>query len=124
MRLLWLTYERPPHPDAVCHPASEDEADFVIALLQRSHRERMHLTGQLIRFLAEQQHLAMMDRRSVACRTPSGLYRCVPWRMAKWLRHVLPAAESVIQHTVNRIDHWRRQSSADFQSISPASAAS
>ncbi len=121
MRLLWLTYERLPHPDAVCHPATGDEAEFVIALLQRPYRERTHLAGQLIRYLAEQNQRAATDRCSVACRTPSGLYRCVPWRLAKWLRHVLPAAESVIQDTIGRVENWQRQQQCpgEFQHLSP-----
>ncbi len=121
MRLLWLTYERSPHPDAVCHPATDDEAEFIIALLQRPYRERVHLAGQLIRYLAEQNQRAAADRCSVACRTPSGLYRCVPWRLAKWLRHVLPASDSVIQDTIRRIENWRwqRPQPGEFQQLSP-----
>jgi len=123
MRLLWLTYERPPHADAVCYPASEDDAEFVVALLKRPYRERTRLTGQLIRFLAEQDRKPPLDRCSVACRTPSGLYRRVPWRLAKWLRHVLPAAESVIQQTIARIDQWRRRATDEFHNVSPTSPA-
>lgn len=123
MRLLWLTYERPPHPDTVCHPVTEDEAEFVVALLKRPYHERARLTEQLIRFLAEQDGKSSLDRCSVACRTPSGLYRCVPWRLAKWLRHVLPAAESVTQQTIARIDQWRQRTSDEFQSLSPISPA-
>ena len=113
MRLLWLTYERLPHPDAICHPATEEEADFVLALLRRPYRERMHLTGQLIRFLAEEQRRPPVLRRSVACRTPTGLYRCVPWRLAKWLRHVLPATESAVNDTIARIERWKRHQHAN-----------
>lgn len=110
MRLLWLTYERSPHPDAVSHPATDDDAAFVIALLQRPDRERIRLTEQLARFLAEQKLRAATDRSSVACRMPSGLYHLVPWRLAQWLRHVLPATEPVIEDTIARIQQWRQRS--------------
>ncbi|MGD9853825.1 MAG: hypothetical protein AB7U20_02645 [Planctomycetaceae bacterium] len=119
MRLLWLAYERPPHPDAVCHPASEEEAEFVLALLRRNYGERARLTEQLVRFLAEETRRNAVDRRSVACRTPSGLYRCVPWRLAKWLRHVLPATESAVQRTIARIEQWRRHGSGESDIVSP-----
>jgi hypothetical protein len=114
MRILWLTYERPPHPEAVCHPATEEDADFVLALLRRPYRERMHLTGQLIQFLAGEERRAPVLRRSIACRTPTGLYRCVPWRLARWLRHVLPATESAVDDTIARIERWRRQQGPNF----------
>jgi hypothetical protein len=116
MRLLWLTYERPPHPDAVCHPATEEETDFVLALLRRPYRERMHLTGQLIRFLAEEVRRAPVLRRALACRTPGGLYHCVSWRLAKWLRHALPATESAVDDTIARIERWRRTGDANLVS--------
>ncbi|MBX3437581.1 MAG: hypothetical protein KF861_08835 [Planctomycetaceae bacterium] len=112
MRLLWLTFEHPPHPDAVSHPASDEELEFVLALLRRPIAERTRLAGQLINFLAEQNRRPALDRQSVACRTPAGLYRCVPWRLAKWLRHVLPAPQSVIERTTARIEHWRQQRDA------------
>ena len=121
MRLLWLTYERAPHPDAICHPATVDDAEFVIALLRRPYAERIGLTEQLARFLSKQKPLAATKRGAVACRTPSGLYRSVPWRLAKWLRHVLPATDSVIEDTIARIERWQRKTSTDLTCLSSTS---
>lgn len=121
MRLLWLTYERSPHPDAICHPATDDDAELVIALLRRPYRERIRLTEQLAHFLSQEARRPAPDRTSVACRTPGGLYHPVPWRLAKWLRHVLPATESVIENTITRIERWRRQSSSEIQCLSTTS---
>lgn len=121
MRLLWLSYERSPHPDAICHPATIDDAEFVIALLRRPYSERIRLTEQLARFLSTQERLTPTERLPIACRTPSGLYRSVPWRLAKWLRHVLPATESVIKDTIARVEWWQHQSSAELTCLSPTS---
>ncbi len=121
MRLLWLTYERSPHPDAICHPATEEDAEFVLTLLRRPYCERMRLTEQLACFLGKQKRDSATDRTSVACRTPSGLYRSVPWRLAKWLRHVLPATDSVLEDTIARIEQWQRRSSPELQCLSATS---
>lgn len=94
------------------HPVDSHEADFVVALLQRPHQRRMHLTRQLAKYLAQHEQLPPTDRPAVPCRTPSGLYHVVPWRLAKWLRHVLPAHESVIHRTVARIQQWQSAASS------------
>lgn len=116
MRVLWLIYERAGHPDAVCYGATADEARFVLRLLRESRRERTRLAGQLINFLETESKRTAPDRRAVSCRIPGGLYRCVPWRLAKWLRFALPAPESAVDETVARIERWLGQpvGDADF----------
>ncbi|MCA9074677.1 MAG: hypothetical protein KDA93_06570 [Planctomycetaceae bacterium] len=121
MRLLWLTYERTPHPDAICYPATDDDAEFVLALLKRPYPERIRLTEQLARYLTQQKRVAATERTAVACRTPGGLYRSVPWRLAKWLRHVLPATDSVLEDTRVHIEQWQRQTSNGLTCLSPLS---
>ena len=112
MRLLWLTYERPPHPDAVVHPVDSRDAAFVIALLEHPYERRIELTRQLAVYLATQDSVPQVDRQPVPCRTPSGLYHLVPWRLAKWLRHTLPASECVIDRTLVQIQQWQSADSA------------
>ena len=112
MKLLWLVYERPPHPDAVVHPIETADADFVLALLEHPYERRIDLTRQLSNYLKAQEAAPPTNRPPVPCRMPSGLYRLVPWRLAKWLRHVLPAPESVIRRTASRIERWRSASSS------------
>lgn len=111
-RILWLAFEKPPHRDAVCHPATVDDVLFVLELLEtpREHRER--LSQQLQRYLASQAALDPWSRPAVPCRRPSGLYSLVPWRLAKWLSVVLPATPSVHERTRNRLEAWLQTSNA------------
>ena len=107
MRQLWLTYECPPHPDAVMHPVDSDEAEFVIGILSSPYDRRLHLTAQLDAYLTSQSAKPFLERQPVPCRTPGGVFRLVPWRLAKWLRHALPSADSVLSETITRIEQWR-----------------
>jgi hypothetical protein len=79
------------------------------------------MTEQLAGFLAAEARNLSLDRRAVVCRTPSGLYRCVPWRLAKWLRHVLPATESAVEDTIARIERWLRRPAEEADTAAIAS---
>lgn len=105
-RILWLVFERVPHPDAVAYPAGEDDARFVRELFALPYAERLRLAGQLRRFEASESVRPAVARRFVSCRMPSGLYHPVPWRLARWLARVLIADEAVISRAGARIDRW------------------
>ena len=105
-RTLWLKFERPPHPDAVVHPASEEELRLVVALLELPVRERNHLSGLLRNWLKRCGRQSPFDRPGVAVRFGAGLYQPIPWRLAKWLASVLPISESGAIAIRRRIQHW------------------
>ena len=109
-RILWLAFERPPHPDAVRYPACESDLEFVLEYLSLPARRRRHLAEQLRNYLAEQQIASPFARKNVPCRRSSGLYQLVPWRLAKWLSHVLPADETKLTETASRIRDWLNRS--------------
>lgn len=121
-RILWLVYERPPHPDAVSCPAGEEDARLVLELLARPYSQRLHLAEQLRNFHKGQDRRPIADRQRVPCRRPSGLYHPVPWRLAKWLACVLPAGTAVIERTTTRIHTWLEQNS-ETQVVSPTAGA-
>lgn len=105
-RLLYLAFERPPHPDAVCYPATADDVLFVLEQFDREPIARIELARQLRRYLEQQEGLAPWQRPAVPCRRPAGLYALVPWRFAKWLSVVLPASEGRIEQTRRRLLRW------------------
>jgi hypothetical protein len=105
-RILWLKFERPPHPEAVVHPANEEELRLVIALLEMPARERGRLSGLLRNWLSASEKFPVHDRPGVAVRFGEGLYQPVSWRLAKWLACVLPISESGAIATRRRIQHW------------------
>jgi hypothetical protein len=105
-RVLMLAFEMPPHPDAVCHPATKDDVLFAIELLSSPGPERRHLAARLRRFLAMQAGITPWLRPGVPCRRTSGLYAIVPWRFAKWLTVVLPASDGLIERTNHRLKRW------------------
>jgi len=111
-RLLWLAFERPPHPAAVCHPATIEDVLFVLELLDAPEPRRQHLSAQLRRYLDQQRDIAPWSRPAVPCRRDSGLYALVPWRMAQWLSHVLPATPGLIERTRRRLELWLREASS------------
>ena len=108
-RLLWLVYERPPHPDAVSYPAEEDDVRLAIELLESPYVRRRHVAEQLRNFLAAQSRRSPLDRQRVPCRRASGWYHLVPWRFAKWLAAVLPAPDSIAAATARRLHDWLAQ---------------
>ncbi len=109
-RILWLAYERLPHPDAVSYPAGEDDVHLVLELLARPYADRQRISEQLRRYQTEQDTLPTFCRQSIPCRRNSGLYHLVPWRLAKWLSAVLRAEDPVIERTQTRIRNWLQRS--------------
>ena len=111
-RHLWLVYERLGHPDAVSYPADEQDARCALELLSHPYARRLHLAGQLRKFLKQQERRPVFSRNKVPCRRDSGLYHLVPWRFAKWLSVVLPAEDAVIESTASRIRTWLKADGA------------
>ncbi len=105
-RLLWLAFERPPHPDAVCHPATIDDVLLALGLMSGEEDDRRRLAGQLRRYLDQQSSVAPWLRPTVPCRRATGLYALVPWRLAKWLSVVLAASPGLIERTTTRLETW------------------
>jgi hypothetical protein len=105
-RTLWLGYERPPHADAVAHPANEDELRLVMALLELPGRDRNRLSGHLRNWLSASERETPHNRPGVAVRFGEGLYQPVPWRLAKWLACVLPIGDGGAISTRSRIRRW------------------
>lgn len=103
---LWLVYERPPHPDAVCYSASLHDVMFVLELLDTAPDHRQRLSAQLRRYLAQQADIAPALRPAIPCRRESGLYALVPWRFAQWLAAVLPVTPSALERTRQRLQQW------------------
>ncbi|MBW3540656.1 MAG: hypothetical protein KY476_10325 [Planctomycetes bacterium] len=118
-RHLWLVFERPPHPEAVSYPAGEEDLRLVLDALQRPYPQRRHLAEQLRNFLASQQSLPLFGRERVPMRLSTGLYHPVAWRLACWLARVLPAPDSAIQQTIDRIRRWLEQEHEQPQVLNP-----
>ncbi len=106
MRVLWLVFERLPHPEAVCYAAGDADARLASVLLSQPRAERVRYAGQLRNFLREQEALSPWDRPGVACREGEGLYRVISWRFAKWLANVLPAEGTQLEGVRGRIAGW------------------
>lgn len=105
-RILWLVYERVPHPDAVSYPAVEEDVRLVLELLSRSYPERLQQAEQMRNYLSEQREVSVIDRKTVPIRRVSGLYQPASWRLVKWLSMVLPAGEGVVMNTKKRMRMW------------------
>lgn len=106
-RILWLAYERPPHPDAVCHPATQADVLLVLELLERPEPVRRHMAESLRGMLREQREIVPWQRPSIPCRQQNGWYVLIPWRLAQWLAAVLPATDGLIDRTARRLERWR-----------------
>jgi hypothetical protein len=106
-RILWLVYERVPHPDAVSYPADEEDAALARDLLSRSRPERTRIGEQLASYLHEQSMRPVAERRMVPVRRESGIYRLVSWRFAKWLSKALVAQDEAVSRTLARIERWQ-----------------
>lgn len=105
-RILWLAFERPPHVDAVCYPATSADVHLVLELLELSGTVRADIATRLKRMLAAQSSRDPWTRPSIPCRRSNGLYVLVSWRLAKWLSVVLPATDSLIERTEQRLRRW------------------
>jgi hypothetical protein len=120
-RILWLVYERVPHPDAVAFPATEADVRFAAELLAQPYAVRRNLAAQLRRYVAVQRARAPVERDWVPCRAPgSGIVRPVPYRLAKWLVPVLGADDAVVRETHARLDAWSARGAALVLSAPPA----
>ncbi len=104
--VLWLVFERVPHPDAVSYPADQRDALLVLQLLDVSPRKRVHLAEQFRNFQKQIEKQPVFERPQVPVRGVNGLYQLVNWRFAKWLSHILPACESTIESTRTRVESW------------------
>jgi hypothetical protein len=105
-RHLWLRYESPPHVDAVAYSADEAEVRLVLDLLARPYCVRVGLRDQLGSYLRQQQPRPPIARQAVPVRRAGGIYRLVPWRLAKWLFHCLPASDGVLETVRRRLETW------------------
>lgn len=105
-RILWLTFEKPPHPDAVRHPATAEDVLFALELLTAPVQYRQRLAEQLRGYLDLQAGLAPWARPAIPCRRMSGWYSLVPWRFAKWLSVVLPATPGALERTQQQLQTW------------------
>ncbi|MFQ5732305.1 MAG: hypothetical protein ACE5KM_10165 [Planctomycetaceae bacterium] len=104
--VLWLAYERPPHPDAVRAAAREADLCFLLPLLASPYWERCRYAVQFANFLRSRNRRSEFLEDSVTCRLPGGVCHFVNWRLAKWLSHVLPASDAVIARTMTQIRTW------------------
>jgi hypothetical protein len=104
--VLWLAFERPPHPQAVCHPATGEEVRLVLELFERPAQQRQHLADTLQRYVSAQAKLTPWQRPCIPCRRTSGLYMLIPWRLAQWLSAVLGATDGLIERTQRRLEAW------------------
>ncbi len=105
-RILWLAFERPPHVDAVCYPATSEDVHLVLELLAQPVEWRSAMAIKLRRMLDGQRTISPWSRPTIPCRRSNGLYVLISWRLAKWLSVVLPAAESLIERTEQRLRRW------------------
>lgn len=106
-RLLWLTHERLPHPDAVICPAEENHVQLIIGLLEDSYERRMGILHRLKAISAKINTLAPIERPSIPARMPNGLYEPISWRLALWLSHALAIhAESRRQDLIRALEQW------------------
>jgi len=106
MRVIWLVFERPPHPEAVSYPAGEEDARLALTLLGVPLCERLRYAEQLRNYLREQEGLSPFARPGVACRQGDGLFRVISWRFAKWLANVLPGEAGRVERSRRRIEAW------------------
>ncbi len=104
--VLWLVFERVPHPEAVCYAADEGDARLALNLLRQPLVERLRYAEQLRNYLREQAGLSPFERPGVACREGAGLFRVISWRFAKWLANVLPAEGTAADCARGRIEDW------------------
>ncbi len=105
-RILWLAFERPPHVDAVCHPATAEDVHLVLELLTQPTTGRAELASKLRRMLDGQRSISPWSRPTIPCRRSNGLYVLISWRLAKWLSVVLPASDGLIERTERRLRRW------------------
>lgn len=110
-RILWLTYERLPHPDAVIHPAEEREVRLVLTLLEYPIARRAQLVERLKNIFLKILQRPVFDRPNIPARMENGLYFPVNWRFALWLSHVLSFDGSRKEQLVSALQTWLNEGS-------------
>jgi hypothetical protein len=110
-RILWLTYERLPHPEAVIHPAEEREVRLVLTLMEYPLARRAQLVERLKNIFQKILQMPVFDRPNIPARTENGLYFPVNWRFALWLSRVLPFDGSRKEQLVSALQQWLRDGS-------------
>ena len=120
-RILWLTYEKLPHPDAVTHPADEREVRLVLSLMEYATDRRAQLVERLNKIFQKILKVPVFDRPNIPARMENGLYFPVNWRFALWLSRVLVFEGSRKEHLVSALQNWLAEGS-DGAVISPCCA--
>jgi hypothetical protein len=120
-RILWLTWERLPHPEAVIHPADEREVRLVLSLMEYPIARRAQLIERLKNIFQKIFKLPVFDRPSIPARMANGLYFPVNWRFALWLSRVLSFEGSRKDQLVATLQNWLAEGS-DGDVFSPCCA--
>ena len=110
---LWLAFERAPHPNAVVVAAGETDLRLVLDLFAMPVNERQRFASQFRNYVARLSESALLSGDSVICRLPNGVVHFVTWRLSKWLSHVLPAEDAVLERTAGRVRGWLSQRGVD-----------
>lgn len=107
LRLLWLTHEQLPHPEAMICPVDENQVQLVIDLLSGPYDRRMGLLQRLKAIAAKLETIPPIERPGVPARMPNGLYEPVSWRFVLWLSHALGIQEdSRREALIRRLQYW------------------
>ena len=91
-KILWLKFERPPHPDAVAHPANEEELRLVLALLELPWRERNRLSGLLRNWLSAAEEQSPLIGPASRCGLGTGFINRFPGDWPNGWRASCPSA--------------------------------
>lgn len=105
-RIVWLVFERVPHPDAVSYPADIEDVRLVLSLLDYRLVQRSDLVRKLRRILDVVGREPPCERPTIPARMPNGLYRPISWRLAKWLACVLGCEGSPRERLMARLRTW------------------
>ena len=105
-RSLILSFGRVADGNAVSYVADGSEAELVLDLLDQPRNDRLRYATQLANFVREQERLPLMKRQSVAFRKGGGVFRLMPWRLAKWLSLALAAHDLWRERTRAQIRAW------------------
>lgn len=109
-RMLWLTHEQLPHPEAVICPVDENQVQLVIDLLAGSYERRMGLLHRVKAIAGKLQMIPPIERPSIPARMPNGLYEPVSWRFVLWLSHALGIQEqSRRADLIRQLEIWLEQ---------------
>jgi hypothetical protein len=101
-----MSYGRASEGNAVCYLADREEADLVLDLLAQPRNHRLCYAAQLARFVSEQERRPVWQRQCVPFRRSGGVFRLMPWRLAKWLSYALAAPDPWRERTSWQIRTW------------------